>query len=159
MPENDHLQLPFGPVWNSGFFSDYWLERRLPLKLDWFDRLSAAKSSAQRDCTLWKGQSNRVERYRKEAPIEEKLIQPVLEELGWKFFCQVSILGWEPGNALFSSDGDCDRALAAGHRFPDFWNAVRLVADTKAWLVPLLRSLESTLALNSRTLRREEASA
>ncbi|MGA3133279.1 MAG: DNA methyltransferase [Terracidiphilus sp.] len=134
---NDQLELAFGPVWNSELFSNYWLEKRLPLEPDWLEDLSEIERVSERLVAIWKDQSERVEKYGKEATLEEKFIQPVLEQLGWKFFYQPTVQGREPDYALFLNQADLDSALESGHNSPEFWSDACLVADAKAWHVSL----------------------
>lgn len=139
MPKNEQLALPFGPVWNSELFSNYWLEKRLPLEPDWLEDLSSVERISERLIEIWQDQGSRVEKYGKEATLEEKFIQPVLRELGWKYFYQPSVQGREPDYALFLNQAELDRALEFGHRSPDFWRSASVVADAKAWHIPLDR--------------------
>jgi hypothetical protein len=139
LPENEQLELAFGPVFNSELFSNYWLERRLSLEPDWLENLSEVEEVSERLLAIWKDQAGRVEKYGKEATLEEKFIQPVLEQLGWKFFYQPSVQGREPDYALFLNQADLDTALEAGYNTPEFWNDACIVADAKAWHVSLDR--------------------
>jgi hypothetical protein len=139
LPKNEQLALPFGPVWNSELFSNYWLEKRLPLEPDWLEDLSGVEHIAENLIEIWQDQAPRVEKYGKEATLEEKFIQPVLRALGWKYFYQPSVQGREPDYALFLDQAELDRALEFGHRSPDFWSSASVVADAKAWHIPLDR--------------------
>ncbi len=82
---------------------------------------------------------DRAEKYGDEAGLEQKLIQPVFEALGWQIKYQTFLQGREPDYALFLSAAELDRALDAGRRSPDFWSHATLVADAKAWHVNLDR--------------------
>lgn len=73
MPENDQLELAFGPVLNSELFSNYWLERRLPLEPDWLENLGDVERVSERLLSIWKDQSQRVEKYGKENSIPSKV--------------------------------------------------------------------------------------
>ena len=128
---------PLGPVRNSELFSNYWLHNRLPLEPDWHELLPEAEAALGALCTLWNRQRSRVEKYGKEAPLEEKFIQPVLEALGWKFFYQAHVQGRKPDYALFTSEEAYDQALTLGYTSPEFWRDVAVVADAKAWHVSL----------------------
>jgi type I restriction-modification system DNA methylase subunit len=101
--------------------------------------MKQAEQTAGRLGILWEEQKQYVARLGKEAPLEEKFIQPVFKELGWKLFYQPQVQGREPDYALFTSDDAYDRAIAVGHRSPEFWSEVSVVADAKAWHIPLDR--------------------
>ncbi|MEO0696962.1 MAG: Eco57I restriction-modification methylase domain-containing protein [Pseudomonadota bacterium] len=135
----DQLVLPFGPIRNSEFLSNHWLEHRLPLEPEWNELEEAAGEAAERLVELWRTEQCRVEKYGDEAGLEEKFIQPVFEILGWKLKYQTFLQGREPDYALFSDDDGLDRALDAGRKNPDFWLHPALVADAKAWHVNLDR--------------------
>ncbi len=133
------LLLPFGPVRNRELLSNHWFEHRLPLEPEWSELEKAAQKAAEKLIDLWRIEKDRAPKYGDEAGLEEKLIQPVFEILGWKLKYQTFLQGREPDYALFISDSDLDRALDAGRRNEDFWAHAALVADAKAWHVSLDR--------------------
>lgn len=138
MPDLDNqLLLPLGPVRNSELFSNYWLGHRLELEPEWLESLAEAERVLERLSKIWSEEKLRVARYGKEAPLEHAFIQPVFEALGWKFYYQAHIQGRKPDYALFSSDSSYDQALTRGHASEAFWTHVNVVADAKAWHVPL----------------------
>ena len=134
---DSELLLPAGPVRNSELFSNYWLEKRLVLEPDWQELIPSAEPALQRLTALWSEQRLRVEKYGKEAPLEQAFIQPVLEALGWKIYYQAHAKGRKPDYALFATDEDYDRALEKGYATDAFWEQAQVVADAKAWHVPL----------------------
>jgi hypothetical protein len=75
--------LPFGPVVNSGLFSNHWLEHRLRLEPDWKEQQARALQALQALSDLWRVQKARVEKYGDEQGLEEAFIQPVLRALDW----------------------------------------------------------------------------
>ena len=93
------LTLQFGPIVNSEFLSNHWLDHRLPLEPEWGELREAAAEAAGKLITLWKREKNRVERYGDEAGLEEKFIQPVFEILGWSLKYQAYLQGREPDYA------------------------------------------------------------
>lgn len=131
--------LPFGAFSNVDLLSNHWLEHRLRLEPEWTELRSDADSAAARAGALWRQERNRVEHYGGEASLEEALIQPLFEILGWKLIYQTWLQGRKPDYALFFDDTAKDAALAAGRQAPEFWNAPALVADAKAWHVSLDR--------------------
>jgi hypothetical protein len=133
------LTLRFGPIINSEFLSNHWLDHRLPLEPEWGELREAAAEAAGKLITLWKREKNRVERYGNEAGLEEKFIQPVFEILGWSLKYQTYLQGREPDYALFTTDDKLNDAIMAGRGNPDFWLHASLVADAKAWHVSLDR--------------------
>ena len=138
MPNLDNqLLLPLGPVRNSELFSNYWLTRRLELEPEWQELIPRVELVLERLNLLWTEQRSRVERYGKEAPLEQAFIQPVLEALGWKIYYQAHVQGRKPDYALFASDEAYDEALGHGHASEAFWQHPSVVADAKAWHVPL----------------------
>lgn len=138
MPDLDNqLLLPLGPVRNSELFSNYWLTHRLELEPEWQEMIPRVERVLERLSALWSEQRSRVEKYGKEAPLEQAFIQPVLEALGWKIYYQAHIQGRKPDYALFASDEAYDEALSHGHAAESFWEAASVVADAKAWHVPL----------------------
>ena len=138
MPNLDNqLLLPLGPVRNSELFSNYWLTRRLELEPEWQELIPRVELVLERLSLLWTEQRSRVERYGKEAPLEQAFIQPGLEALGWKIYYQAHVQGRKPDYALFASDEAYDEALGHGHASEAFWQHPSVVADAKAWHVPL----------------------
>ena len=135
----EQLALPFGPIRNNEFLSNHWLEHRLPLEPEWRDLEGRAKETAEKLIELWRIEKDRAQKYGDEAGLEQKLIQPVFESLGWQIKYQTFLQGREPDYALFLSPEDLDRALDAGRRNPDFWSHATLVADAKAWHINLDR--------------------
>ena len=133
------LTLPFGPIVNREFFSNHWLDHRLPLEPEWNEHRASAIVAAEALIHLWNREKNRVERYGDEAGLEEKFIQPVFELLGWRLKYQTLLQGREPDYALFTSDPKLDDAIMAGRGNPDFWLHASVVADAKAWHVSLDR--------------------
>lgn len=137
--EQEQLSLPFRPIRNSEFLSNHWLEHRLPLEPEWNSLQDRAKEAVQELITLWRVERDRAEKYGDEAGLEEKLIQPVFEALGWQLKYQTFLQGRGPDYALFLTVADLDRALDAGRNSPDFWSHAALVADAKAWHINLDR--------------------
>ena len=131
--ESKQLLLPFGPVRNREFLSNHWLEHRLPLEPEWRELQKNALQAAEKLIALWRVEKERAPKYGDEAGLEEKLIQPVFEILGWCLKYQTFLQGREPDYALFLTDEDLDRALDAGRLHEDFWAHAALVADAKAW--------------------------
>src|SRR4051794_39143051 len=80
----DQLVLSLGPLRNSEFLSNHWLENRLPIEPEWRGLRPRAQGTASRLIDLWNAQANRVELYGDEAGLEHAFIQPVFEALGWK---------------------------------------------------------------------------
>jgi Eco57I restriction-modification methylase len=133
------LTFQFGPIVNSEFLSNHWLDHRLPLEPEWGELRKAAAEAAGKLITLWTREKTRVERYGDEAGLEEKFIQPVFEILGWSLKYQAYLQGREPDYALFTTDDKLNDAITAGRGNPDFWLHASLVADAKAWHVSLDR--------------------
>jgi len=131
--------LPLSHVRNRGFFSNHWFENRLPLEPEWNELREQARSTLDALAELWKRERGRVERYGTEAALEHAFIQPVFETLGWKLIYQTSLEGQRPDYALFLDDQALDAALAVEGTSPDFWRMATVVADAKAWHVPLNR--------------------
>jgi len=122
----EHGLLGLGPLRNSEFLSNHWLENRLPIEPEWRECRPRAQDAASRLIELWEAQSNRVERYGDEAGLEHAFIQPAFEALGWKIKYQAYLNGREPDYALFLDDDALDGAIQAGRHSPDFWrHAVR----------------------------------
>jgi type I restriction-modification system DNA methylase subunit len=138
LPDSDNqLLLPLGPVRNSELFSNYWLTHRLELEPEWREMIPKVEQVLERLSTLWREQSSRVEKYGKEAALEQAFIQPVLEALGWKIYYQAHIQGRKPDYALFATNEAYDEALSHGHASESFWKHSSIVADAKAWHVSL----------------------
>ncbi len=131
--------LPFGPLRNSGLFSNHWLAHRLTREPEWEEQSDNASEVLQGLLELWKVQGQRVEKYEDEHELEEALIQPVLRLLGWKLKYQTFLQGREPDYALFLDDVALDRALGAGRTASEFWSFPAALADAKAWDVSLDR--------------------
>ena len=127
------------PVRNCDFLSNHWLEHRLPIEPEWHEKEDLAKEALDQLLALWRTERNRVEFYGDEAGLEEKLIQPVLESLGWKLKYQTSLRNRKPDYALFLSDEDLTSAIKSGRTSPEFWEHVAVVADAKAWHISLDR--------------------
>jgi hypothetical protein len=133
------LDLPFSAIRNAELLSNHWLEHRLPLEPDWNNRADAAQAALEKLAQLWKVERARVEKYNKEAPLEEAFIQPVFQILGWKLIYQCNLRGRTPDYALFETDRARDAALAVGDANEGFWKHPTILADAKAWTVPLDR--------------------
>ena len=131
------MLLPFAHVRNRGLFSNHWFENRLQREPDWDETRDAASEALDTLSALWKKERGRVERYGAEAPLEQAFIQPVFEAIGWKLIYQTFLEGRKPDYALFASDDAKDTALAVERTSPQFWSPVVIVADAKAWHVPL----------------------
>lgn len=132
-------RIPFGPVRNADLFSNHWLERRLPLEPEWAALRDEARACLDKIADLWARQRDLVERYGAEAPLETAWIQPVLGAFGWHFVTQPLIRNRKPDYALFVDTESLDAAVNSGRDSPDFWKFPRIVADAKAWGVPLDR--------------------
>jgi len=131
--------LPVTLVRNRGLFSNHWFENRLGLEPEWKELRDDARRALDRLAKLWETQRDRVERYRTEAPLEQAFIQPVFEALGWKLIYQTHLQGRKPDYALFVDDDRLDTALGVDRNSADFWKYPTVVADAKAWHVPLNR--------------------
>jgi type I restriction-modification system DNA methylase subunit len=138
-PDERQLLLPLYPLVNKNFLSSHWLEHRLSLEPEWKEYQSPAQEVLKRLLLLWRVEKDRTARYGDEAGLEEKLIQPVFEILGWKLKYQAYLDGREPDYALFLDDAALDAALAAGRLNQSFWAPAAVVADAKAWHVSLDR--------------------
>lgn len=136
---SEQQRLQFGPIRNSEFLSNHWLENRLPLEPEWSQFRKDAVAALDRLGNLWRTQRDRVERYGDEAGLEQAFIQPVLEALGWRFKYQTYLRRREPDYALFLDDEGLNAALKAGRLSPHFWDYPTVVADAKAWHVSLDR--------------------
>ncbi len=135
-----HQQLlPLSHVLNRGLFSNHWFENRLPLEPEWDELREQARSTLDALAVLWERERGRVERYGTEAPLEHAFIQPVFETLGWKLIYQTFLQSRKPDYALFLDDEALDAALAVERTSPDFWRTPIVVADAKAWHIPLNR--------------------
>jgi len=139
MSKHRQMLLPIRHVRNRGFFSNHWFENRLRLEPEWSEFREEARNVLHRLAELWKAEKDRVHLYGAEAPLEQAFIQPVFESLGWKLYYQTYLQGREPDYALFLDDTSKDRALRAGRDSPNFWRYPTIVADAKAWDVPLNR--------------------
>ncbi len=135
----DQGSLPFGPVKNSGLFSNHWLTNRLALEPEWSELRDSALEALQEIAELWKTQKNRVAKYRDEQGLEAGFIMPVLYALGWKLKYQTLLEDRKPDYALFLDDQALQAAIDAGRNAPEFWNHPAALADAKAWHVALDR--------------------
>ena len=135
---HQQLILPLGPIRNSNFLSNHWLEHRLPLESEWGELRDQAIGILRSLADLWAQQHHRVEQY-SEPGLEQAFIQPIMQVLGWKLNYQTFLRGGKPDYALFLDDPSYDAALAAGRNSIDFWKFPALVADAKAWAVNLDR--------------------
>ncbi|HWE95247.1 MAG TPA: Eco57I restriction-modification methylase domain-containing protein [Tepidisphaeraceae bacterium] len=133
------LQLQFSPIRNHGLFSNHWLENRLPLEPEWVRLRADAIALLSALTDLWRVQRNRVEQYGGEQALEQAFIQPVLDALGWRLLYQTHLRQQKPDYALFDNDASLEAALAAGRLSEAFWQHPVVVADAKAWHVPLDR--------------------
>ena len=131
--------LPFAHTCNRELFSNHWLERRLSLEPEWDGERENARGALDQLADLWKKERSRVDRYSSEAQLEREFIQPVFEILGWKLIYQPFLQGGRPDYALFLDDDGLDAALDVDHKSPAFWKPATVVADAKAWDVPLNR--------------------
>jgi hypothetical protein len=131
--------LPIDYVRNRGLFSNHWFENRLQREPEWGDLSAASLDALDRLSDLWTREKGRVERYGTEAPLEQAFIQPALEILGWKLIYQTHLQGRRPDYALFTDDAGLDAALHVDRLSPEFWNHPTIVADAKAWHIPLNR--------------------
>lgn len=135
------LSLPFSALYNSELLSNHWLLNRLPLEPEWSELRHQARNVLEELVALWRAQQSRVAQYGSEQALEEAFIQPVLKALGWKLIYQTHLRGRKPDYALFTDDASLDAALAAGRHSLEFWQHAAMVADAKAWSVPLDRPL------------------
>jgi len=139
MPRSRQLLLPIQHVRNRGLFSNHWFENRLSLEPEWRELRGDARNALAKLASLWEREKDRVEQYGTEAPLEHAFIQPVFDALGWKLKYQTFLRGRRPDYALFLDDASLDAALAADRKSPEFWKHPALVADAKAWHIPLNR--------------------
>ena len=102
--------IQFSPVKNFGLLSSHWIENRLRLEPEWNEYEAQARETLDKLGRLWKIQRTRVENYGNEAPLEQALIQPVFETIGWKLIYQTFLQGRKPDYALFLDDASLDRA-------------------------------------------------
>jgi len=135
------LSFSFSSVRNSELLAVHWLQHRLPLEPEWHLDRAAVERLASGLLHIWEIQKGRVERYGNEASLEQALIQPVFQLLGWHLKYQTYLQGREPDYALFASSQALDAALVEGHASHDFWRHATLVADAKAWHVSLDRPI------------------
>jgi len=133
------LSLRLGPIRNSELFSSHWLKKRLPLEPEWTECQESATETLAKLLELWRDQRGRVEQYGSEQSLEQAYIQPVLQALGWKLIYQTHLRGRKPDYALFLDDRALDASLQAGRLNSDFWKYPAMLADAKAWHVPLDR--------------------
>ena len=139
--KSPQLLIEFGAVRNSDLFSNNWVENRLPLEPEWDELRADAFTTNATLAELWKVQKKRVEKYDGEPMLEEQFIQPVLRALGWKdrMLYQTFLRGRKPDYALFLDTSHLDAALENGKSHPGFWENAVVLADAKAWAVPLDR--------------------
>jgi hypothetical protein len=133
------LALRLSPLNNSELFSNHWLQKRLLLEPEWNAQEERAIQVLEKLLTLWREQHNRVEQYGNEPSLEHAFIQPVFQALGWKLIYQTHLRGRKPDYALFFDDATLDYSLKAGRLDPDFWKFPAVLADAKAWHIPLDR--------------------
>jgi type I restriction-modification system DNA methylase subunit len=138
MPPPTQLAL-LGSIRNSELFSSHWLKNRLPLEPEWNECQRSAAEALNSAVELWREQRNRVEQYGGEQSLEQAFIQPMLHTLGWKLIYQTHLRGRKPDYALFLDDGPLDESLQAGRTSPEFWKYPTVLADAKAWHIPLDR--------------------
>ena len=134
-------ELPFSPLRNSELFSNHWLANRLPLEPEWNEVRQQARQVLEKLVALWEIQRPRVAQYGSEQALEQAFIQPVLKALGWKLIYQTHLRGGKPDYALFTDDASLDGALATSRLSPEFWQRASIVADAKAWSIPLDRPI------------------
>ena len=127
------LPLPIGPIRNSQFLSNHWLEHRLPLEPEWEQERQEAERILDGLADLWRVQRDRVEQYGDEQGLEHAFIQPVFQALGWQLKYQAYLRGHKPDYALFLDDASLRLALRAGRTSEDFWKYPVALADAKAW--------------------------
>jgi hypothetical protein len=132
MPRHQ-IPLPLGPIRNSQFLSNHWLEHRLPLEPEWTELRGAAERVLDVLAELWKVERDRVELYGDEQGLEHAFIQPVFEALGWHLKYQAFLKERKPDYALFLDDASLDQSLNAGRTSPDFWKFPAALADAKSW--------------------------
>lgn len=135
----NQLSRRFGPIRNSELFSSHWLNKRLPLEPEWTEFQQRATDVLKRLIELWQEQRGRVEHYGSEHSLEQGFIQPVLQVLGWKLIYQTHLRGRRPDYALFADDHALDASLKTNHLSSEFWKYPTMLADAKAWRVPLDR--------------------
>ena len=129
--------LAFGPVRNSGLFSNHWLEHRLPLEPEWDALRDEARTALDALADLWREQRDLGPQYGDEQGLEQAFIQPALAALGWKLKYQTFLRGDKPDYALFLSQADLRDTIARDRTADDWWQKVAVVADAKAWHVRL----------------------
>lgn len=139
MARSHQAPLPISHVRNRGLFSNHWFERRLELEPEWTELRDQARSALSALAELWERERDRVERYGTEASLEHAFIQPVFEILGWPLIYQRFLQGRKPDYALFLDEDAKDLALQVERNSEDFWRYPTIVADAKAWAVPLNR--------------------
>ena len=139
MANHHQSLLPISFTRNRGLLSNHWFENRLTLEPEWENLRAESLEALNKLAALWDRERNRVEKYETEAPLEHAFIQPVLEILGWKLIYQTFLAPRKPDYALFMDDRAKDASLAVERKSLDFWKTVTVVADAKAWHVPLNR--------------------
>ncbi len=139
MPPLTQLPLRLGAIHNSELFSAHWLKTRLQFEPEWNEFHERAITVLGNLLELWAEQRNRTEHYGSEQSLEQAFIQPILQILGWKLIYQTRLRGRKPDYALFLDDSSLDASLAAGRLSSSFWKYPTLLADAKAWHVPLHR--------------------
>jgi len=127
------MALPLGPIHNQHFFSNHWLEHRLPLEPEWTELREEARGVLDSLAALWQVQRERVSQYGNEAGLEHAFIQPVLEGIGWKLKYQVLLRNRKPDYALYLDDESLRLSLEAGHKSLDLWKYPKVLADAKSW--------------------------
>lgn len=141
MPRPSKKKSQLSPIHfrNSQLFSTHWLANRLPLEPEWSELRQQASQTLRALLELWRVQKTRVEQYGNELTLEQAFIQPVFHALGWKLIYQTHVRGRRPDYALFLSDSDLEGSLEAGRLNPSFWSHPAVLADAKAWHIPLDR--------------------
>ena len=129
------LSLPFGPIRNSEFLSNHWLDHRLPLEPEWLGSRADAQRAAHEMLALWQRERDRLP-LQNEANLERTFVQPILAALGWHLLTQVPLRNRRPDYAMFLSDDALGEAVVLNGD-PDLWRHASIVADAKAWQVSL----------------------
>jgi len=133
------LDLALYPIRNCELFSNHWLENRLPLEPEWGECREAAFAALKEIMDIWSVEKDRLDHYDHEGSLEHAFIQPVLKALGWRPIYQTYLRGRKPDYALFADEEALNLALKAGTKAPQFWDYPVILADAKAWHVPLDR--------------------
>jgi len=139
MARSRQTPLPIAHVRNRGLFSNHWFENRLQREPEWQELRQQARQSLDELAELWERERNHVELYGTEPSLEPAFIHPVLTALGWPFIYQRHLQGRKPDYALFLDDVARSAALQVDRNSDDFWRFPTIVADAKAWHVPLNR--------------------